>query len=252
MKTDFYLGKNFIVTGASSGIGKGVSEGLAAKGANIILIGRDKEKLDRVCSSLPENGKHTFLSYDLSNVDGIQDLMNSIYADYERIDGLAYCAGTNNKLRFKDLTFNQIIPIIKTNFFSFVEMVRCLSILKKRSDYLGVVGVSSLASNTNEKYMLSYSASKASMESAVRVLASELKPKNTFISSVRPGFVDTPMNYQMNELYGDIGKKIEMDGYQLYGLIPVHVVADMIINLIGPDARFFSGGNLVIPAGAAC
>lgn len=245
-----YSGKNFIVTGASSGIGASVCRKLSELGANVALIARNKDKLNKVLLSLHNQNNHRVFAYDLCKVDGIIDIVGEIYSAFNKIDGLAYCAGTNIRVRFRDLTPDVIQSVMSVNFYAFVELIRAISNIKKKNDYCSVVSISSLASNTQEKYFLSYASSKASMEVTIKILSNELRKKNISLCSIKPGFVDTPFIASMNDLYDDFNLKLVSENTQNQGLIPVGVIAEYVCGLLGPNGKYFSGGNVVMPAGA--
>jgi len=83
-----------LVTGASGGIGTAISQALAREGANVILVGRDRAKLDAVVRGLP-NGSQTAIAIacDLTKVEDIDSLVDQVAAIDERLDTLVHCAG---------------------------------------------------------------------------------------------------------------------------------------------------------------
>ena len=248
--TNSYLGKNYIVTGGSSGIGREVCIQLAEKGANVVLLGRNEERLQQTLQKM-NAGHHKCISFDVSEIEKIQNLMTSLVEEYSAFDGFAYCSGIGGSTRLRDMSFEWIHRIMRVNFYGFIEFVRCLSRTAKKSHPMQIVGLSSLASSTHEKYYLAYAASKAAMESAVKTLATELVRRNMSICTIRPGFVDTPMLDTMHSYTGDFNDYIKKTEYQPTGLIPPSNIADMVIYLLSDKGRYFTGSCVPVTGGAA-
>ena len=100
MEKSSYQGKNYVIIGASSGIGKCCAEELSKLGANVILVARNQEKLDAVLDSL-ERGNHKSYKFDITKISGINDLILRINSDYSSMisDFLESCF---IKMWFKD------------------------------------------------------------------------------------------------------------------------------------------------------
>ena len=248
MLQNSYQGKNIVIVGGSSGIGKCCAEEFSKLGANVILIARNQENLDKTIAKL-QPGNHRTYKFDISNVEKINDLLLEVNSDYSNaIDGLIYSASCANRVRFKDLTKDIIDSVMKVNFFGFVEFIRSISKQKRRDSSFSAVALSSLASFENTKYFLPYASSKAALESSIRVMANELRSKNIYVSGIRPAYVDTPFISSNKEMYDDFDEYLK-SSYQPNGLIPPKVVAGEIIKLLGVNAPYYSGSIVNIPSG---
>ena len=246
-----YAGKTYLVTGASSGIGLCLSRKLATLGAKVILLARNRERLDQALSSLPP-GDHEALAFDVAHVSEIGTLIETIMDKHLKVDGLVYCVGNGDIARLRDNSFDRLHAVMLTNFYAFIEFVRAVTNKKPKKERMRIVGVSSLASTQPEKYFTGYSSSKAAMEAAIRCLALELRTKNTTINSVRPGVVQTDRLAHLNEITGDIETKIKDSGFQPLGLIPPDDVADMILYLLSNSSDSITGASFPINGGAVC
>lgn len=246
-----HKGKNYIVTGASSGIGRAVCLALAEEGANVALVGRSEGRLQETLGRMAA-GRHVAKSFDLAQIDGIAGLLAGLAEEYGQIDGLAYCAGISGRAKLKDTDYAFLHGHMQVHFYAFVECVRQLSKLKKKARPLRVVGMSSLASETHEKGYIGYAAAKAAMEAAVRAMATELAARATSVSLVRAGFVETPMASLYTEMEGDINELIRKTGYQPLGIIPPEYAADLIVYLLGEGGRYISGAMVPLNGGAPC
>lgn len=246
-----YTGKTYLVTGASSGIGLCLSRKLLSLGAKVLLLARNKEKLEQAVASLPP-GDYEALAFDVAHISEIASLIESILERHPKLDGLVYCVGNGDIARLRDNSFDRLHAVMLTNFYAFIEFVRAITNKKNKKDRMRIVGISSLASTQPEKYFTSYSSSKAAMEAAVRCLALELKTKNTTINSIRPGVVQTERLAPLNEVAGDIGTKIVESGFQPLGIIPPDDVASMVLYLLSNSANFITGASFPINGGATC
>ena len=81
-------GKNILVTGASSGIGKGIAIFLSKVGANIIMAARNEEKLKETYNEL-EPGNHSYYMIDLNNLNEIESMIDDICSDGKKLNGIS-------------------------------------------------------------------------------------------------------------------------------------------------------------------
>ena len=84
-------GKTIIITGASSGIGYQCAIDCAKMGAKVVAIGRNKDRLDEVVDAM--DGKGVSYSYDLSEIEGIKELVAKIVEEHCKLDGFIHAAG---------------------------------------------------------------------------------------------------------------------------------------------------------------
>ncbi len=101
-------GKNIMVTGASTGIGKGIALLLSRLGANIIMVARNEERLLETYDAL-EPGNHSYCMLDLNQLEEIGGMMNHICSNGRKLNGLVHAAGVSftiplQYLKIKDLT----------------------------------------------------------------------------------------------------------------------------------------------------
>lgn len=244
--------KNFLVVGATSGIGLETSKLLAQNGNRVVLVSRNKEKLESVKNSLITSSEsHLSYSFDATQTNLAEKFINEVESQIQ-IDGFVYCVGNGDSRRLKDLSYDVLLPIMNSNFFTFMEMVRVLiKNRKNKENQFNIVAVSSLAStHANPKYYSAYTASKSALEGAIRVLAPELALKNCAISSVKPGYVDTPRIAADMLIHPDLEKYLKQSGFQPCGIIKPETVAQFISFLLDRTDMSFSGANIPMNAGA--
>lgn len=244
-----FEGKAFLVTGASSGIGRAVAIGLSRRGAALALTGRNAQALDATLALMEGKG-HLAVCADLCDLPALAGLADEVLAWREPLDGLVYCAGVAGRSRLRDTTPEMLLSRMTVNCFAFVELLRQIVRRKKKTQAFSVVALSSLAALGHDRYLATYAASKAALEAAAKSLAVELLPRHVRINLVRCAFVDTPMATGGDAL-GDFEAQLKESGYQPLGLIPPAVVADTVALLLGPVGDWCTGQVITINAGVA-
>jgi len=244
--------KTILVVGATSGIGLETSKLLSQNGDRVVLVSRNKEHLESVKSALNSSKvTHLVYGFDATQTSCAEKLICDICSEIS-IDGLVYCVGNGDSRKIRDLSYEVLLPIMNSNFFTFMEMVRALIKMRKNKEkQLNIVAVSSLAStHANPKYYSAYTASKSALEGAIRVLAPELALKNCAITSVKPGYVNTPRISADMLIHPDLERYLKQSGFQPCGIIPPETVALFIKFLLDRTDMSFSGANIPINSGA--
>lgn len=242
-------GQKILVTGASSGIGRQTAITLSEVGAQIILVARREEELQKTLKMLSGEG-HSYYVFDLNDLEQIEGLMGRIANEQGLLQGLAFCAGIDSIRPYKATTPDIMYRIMKLNFFSFYEMVRQFAKKKISEDGSKITVVSSVASVKPDKGQAAYAASKAAIDTAIITLSKELMPRHININSVRPAFVRTPLTQEHIAENGELkdnGKyHINM---QPLGLIKAEDVAVLMAYLLSPAARMITGQGFDIDGG---
>ncbi|MEY8509485.1 SDR family oxidoreductase [Lachnospiraceae bacterium 42-17] len=236
--------RKIIVTGASSGIGKAVAIMLSELDAQVILIGRSEQRLKAVLEQM-EGKPHQYYVYDLTRLDGIGSLVKRIVdEDGKKLDGLVHCAGISLCLPVRNLNYENMDIVMKTNYYSFMELIKHYSCRNHNGG--SIVGVSSMAAVKGSIGQTIYAASKAAVDISVKTLSKELVKKNIRINSVRPGFINTAMVDQWNEKT----KNNILGQNQLLGIGEPTDVAGLIAYLLSDASSFITGANYTIDGGS--
>lgn len=241
-------GKHILVTGASSGIGKEVAFMCAEAGAKVTLIARDAQRLQEVLSQLGGQG-HCYFAWDLSQLSGIDDLVGKVTDENGAVDGFVHCAGVESARPLKFLKPDYVKNVMDIYFFSYLELVRCITGKKRFHPGLSIVSVSSIASDAGSPAKTIYSASKAAMDAAVRCLAKELATKEIRVNSVKPAFVRTKMYEEVMENVGDSEDILQTVKRQYQGVSEPRDVASAILFLLGEESKVITGTNMDISGG---
>ena len=167
-------GKTILVTGASSGIGRSIAGECAKRGAVLILLGRNQERLNSVRDSLAGEG-HVAYSCDIRK-ESDMSLVKSL--NREKID-----------------------KMFETNLFGPMLLIKEILRSKKITPGASIVFISSISAQYATISNALYASSKGAVDSFIRVLALEVAHRNIRVNGIRPGVVETPLldSYALKE-----------------------------------------------------
>ena len=178
--------KVYIVTGASSGMGKSCSDLLLENDAVVIGIDRNDSTI--------EHDRYSHCKADVLDEEQIQKCISEVDSQYGHIDGLVNAAGIfgNNK-PFYELTseeWNKVISVNTTGTFIVSKAAAPIMIREKHGK---IVNISCIRSTIFKNNMADYAASKGAVASMTSAMALDLAPYNIQVNSVAPGFIYTGM-----------------------------------------------------------
>ncbi len=241
------LDKHIIVTGASSGIGKECAETFHDLGAKVSVVARRKELLAELCQQY--NNMKSY-PYDLSDVEGIEELIQCIIGERGKCDGLMFCAGFSEHVPIKMSKPEYIRRVMTINFFSFSETIRVLSNSKYFNKGASYVGMSSVSGLHGDKGLFAYSASKGAMNSAIRCAAAELAEKGIRVNGIATGYIEG------TELYSSIGDRLghsEVERFansnQLLGIGKPKDIAYAATYLLSDFSKYVTGSIMLVDGG---
>jgi len=238
-----------IVTGATSGIGRVVAEAYALEGADIVAVGRNRERLQEVERLISEMQRRCVtVRAELPRLDDIERIVRAAMDAFGRIDILFNSAGItgsadflNNSEELYDLTLN---TNLKSVFFLSQRVARVMreqgkgKIISMSSVAGAVIGVPGMAA---------YCASKGAILSLSRALAVELAPYKINVNVISPGNILTPMN---QDLFTD--RDFEKTMLAITPLKRIGSPADIApaaVYLASEDSDYLTGQQIVIDGG---
>ena len=184
-----------LVTGASRGIGNATARALAKAGAHIVAVARTQGGLEELDDEIrKDGGTATLVPLSLTDVDGIARLGAALYERHGKLDilvGNAGVAGPSSPLGHIDLKpWNDVIAVNLTANF---QLIRCMEPLLRKSDAGRAVFITSGAASQATAYLGPYAASKAALETLVRVWAAETATTSIRVNLFSPGPIRTRM-----------------------------------------------------------
>lgn len=244
---DFY-GKKVIVTGASSGIGRAISVMLSRHGANLLVIGRDRMRLDETVAMLESNENHA-IELDLNEHSAILPTIKKISKEFGRIYGMCHSAGVVETRPLSSCKMDGIKSMMDVNVLSGIELARVVcrrDIMDK--DGGSILFISSIYALVGMSGQIGYSASKGAITSAARSMAIELARRKVKVNTLSPGLVRTDMTDKaLNLLTEEQVKKLE-ESFPL-GTGSLEEVARAAAFLLAPQNSWITGTDLVIDGG---
>ena len=192
-------GKNFIVTGATGGIGNSIVKRLYDSGVNILASGTNTQKLEELKSKFKK--LHT-LKFDISQIDKVEDFVdnatNQLGGSLDCIINNAGITKDNLAIRMNLEEWTKVININLTSTF----LMSKFSIKKMLKNKKGkVVNITSVVGHTGNLGQSNYSASKAGIIAMSKSLAIEYAKKNINVNCISPGFIKTAMTDKIDEKF---------------------------------------------------
>jgi NAD(P)-dependent dehydrogenase (short-subunit alcohol dehydrogenase family) len=245
---DALRGKTFLITGASSGIGRGTALRLASIGAQVALAARNADALDEVrreCES--RGGKAIALPTDVTASDQVEAAVASAVAHFGTLDVLLCSAGVSMRAYFDGSQLDAMERVMRVNFFGTLYATHfALPHIKKSRGSL--VAISSLTGKRGIPSYSIYGASKFAVQGLYEALEIELKRDGVHVGVVSPAFVDTPLR---ENVLGPDGKIWPVPPPPPLRIWPLEKCVDRVVRLIARRKRqailpWYAGPLLVI------
>lgn len=227
--------QNILITGASSGIGKALTEQYARKGNNLILVARKFDLLTEIKQASEQQGAevHIFQA-DLAKMDEVETFARKVLAGFEKIDILINCAGISQRSQAEETSEEVDRRIMELNFFSPVKLTKLLWPLLVKSSHANIVNISSVTGTFGFPQRSAYAASKHAMEGFFESWELENKQPHIHFTIVAPGRILTNISY--NALKNDGSKHEVLDEGQAKG-IKAEVCARRIVKAVERNSR---------------
>lgn len=187
-------GKNTVVTGAGSGIGRAIALELAGEGAAVAIMDINLEAAEAVAQAVREKGQRVLaLKVDVADFSEVTAAISRIYKEFQRIDILVNDAGFGQYLPFWQLTegmWDRMIAVHLKGTFNCTRAVIEGMIAQKSGR---IINISSVGGVTGTPTHCHYSAAKAGIIGLTKALAKEVAPLGITVNAVAPGLIDTPL-----------------------------------------------------------
>ena len=244
MSNPFSLfGKAILVTGASSGIGKSIAIECSKSGAQLIITGRNSERLAATFAEL-HGENHQQISADLSVDEGITELVSLI----PKLDGIVHVAGIVKPKPFPFLNRLELDEIMNINFYGPTLLTNAIIRKKLIAKSGSIVFISSI-SGISCSFIggSAYSASKGALNGIIKGMALDLAAKQIRVNSIIPGMIDTGIFDGSAISEHDLTEDRKRYPLGRYG--KPEDVAFAAIYLLSDASSWVTGSNLLIDGG---
>lgn len=240
-------GRRIIVTGAGSGIGRGIAEKFAEEGAKLALVDVNKDAIEAVAKELGA----TPLVFDLSSNDGIDDLVNGAADTLGGLDGVVNCAGIAKPTSIEDTDAAFLNTYIAVNLAAPYLISRAaLPHLAQHKGVSTIVNIASgqglLPSGPNNT---AYAATKGGLIMFTKSLAIEVGPRGIRVNAVAPGLVRTPMTQFLVDGVEDPSTLPVFQAYALRRMGEPEEIANAVLFLTSAESSLITGSALAVDAG---
>ena len=238
----------FLVTGASSGIGRSTAIRLASEGATLVLVARNSERLEETRSQLSGVG-HVVHTCDTADEGAVIQLMAAVRGEIGSLNGLVHCAGIHWLRPLQMTDHAALLQMFASHVFSSISLTRGLLTQRLISrEGCSVVWMGSAASLQGGSGTVAYAAAKGALTSAARTLAVELARRRVRVNVIAPGVVRTQ---QSEALFSNMSPE-QIDAVtndHLLGLGQPEDIAGVVAFLLSDDAKWITGSTLVVDGG---
>jgi len=241
-----FKGQVAMVTGGARGIGRAIAEGLAQRGAHVVVADINADEARETASVLASLGvKAMGMRLDVSNSEEVKKIFEEMRKEFNRIDILVNNAGITRDgllLRMKEEDWDSVIDInLKSVFLCSKEAIKDMS----QQRYGRIVSISSVAAFMGNPGQANYGASKAGIVGLTKTLAREYASRGITVNAVAPGFIQTAMTDVLPErVKEEVKKQVPLGRFGT-----VKDVAHAVIFLASPDSGYITGHVIHVNGG---
>lgn len=235
-----FTGKRFVVTGASSGIGRQIAKELALAGADVLAIARRLSELKQLQAECPEH--ITIASADVTDYSAIDQVINAFVQEKGRVNGSVHAAGILAFTPLRAFDEEQAKKMMDISFWAGINLLKLITKKKYSAEVTSHIQFSSVNAHKGQKGICAYSATKGAIAGSIASLAMELSPKGHRINIISPGIVNT-------EMTKDTSVSDNVLSEYLLGLGTPEDVSSMVLFLLSSRAKWITGADFVVDGG---
>ncbi|WP_216829836.1 SDR family NAD(P)-dependent oxidoreductase [Alkalihalobacterium elongatum] len=243
-----FSGKTVVITGGSRGIGAQLAHDFAEYGANIVIVGRNLEKAEEVVQEISKHqGRHLAVSCDVSKIEDINRLFDTVEKEYKSLDVLINGAGVNVTKPAVEVTENEWDYILDINlkglFFCCQRAAKTMMSQNKGK----IINISSTGGIKPLQVVAPYMSSKAAVIHLTKGLALEWSRYNIFVNAIAPGLIPTEINAEDFKNTKWVEKSIK--GIPLRRLGHPEDLSSISLYLASEQSNYVTGQTFVIDGG---
>lgn len=242
-----------IITGGGTGIGKDAAITMAKEGARIIVTGRRPEPLAETVQLIKSAGGEALaVPGDVTSLEDIQGLKNTVMERWGRVDILVNNAGTAHSKPFLEISMEEFDHILQVDLRSVFAMCQAFVPVMQQQGGGSIVNISSILGVFGGLRMSAYCAAKGGVNNLTRALAAELGP-SVRVNAICPSHIDTAMMAGIFEYWKSTNKWDKL--LKVFPLKRVGIPEDVssaILFFASDDSSWITGQILVLDGGMSC
>lgn len=236
-------GKTILVTGASSGIGRGIAVTCSKMGASVIINGRNTVKLHETLSKMEGEG-HVVAAGNLTD----SQILSAMVKTLPKLDGVVHCAGIGQRIPCKLLSEQLVDEVMDVNFKAPILLQSELLKQNKLNKGGSIVFIASMAIWSPSLGNSVYSASKGAVASFANCLALELAPRKIRVNCISPAMVWTDLI--LKDGLEEEQLKADENNYPLKRYGQPEDIANLAVYMLSDASAWMTGSNVKISGGA--
>ncbi|MGI6756274.1 MAG: SDR family NAD(P)-dependent oxidoreductase [Atopobiaceae bacterium] len=240
-------GKTAVVTGGTSGIGFATAMALLKKSAKVVIAGRNEKRGAAAVNQLEKISKDVaFCQTDAGDEKSVEALVNFAVDHFGSLDIMFNNAGTGTMATVDDMTAEDFNKVINTNLTGVFYGMKYAAIqMKKQGNGGAIVSTSSIEAAIGDPLIPSYCAAKGGVNAMTKSAALALAKYNIRVSTVNPGYVDTPLVSE--ELIGHERRQELLNMHALGRFAKPEEIAHAVVFLV--ENEFVTGTHLYVDGG---
>ena len=240
-------GRSFLVTGASSGIGRETCVLLSELGARVALLARDEARLRETQDAMQPGGHHIEVC-DIEATAALPERLARLAAGFGPLDGMVHCAGIISSVPLRAREAEDIARTLRVNLESALLLAKGFRQRGVRAPSSSIVFLASVTGLTGIAGLADYSASKGGLMALTRSLAAEFARENIRVNCLAPAWVETEMTRRsLDALPPD--SVAALRARHLLGFGQPRDIAHAAAFLLAETARWITGTTLVVDGG---
>jgi 3-oxoacyl-[acyl-carrier protein] reductase len=243
-------GKVAIVTGAGGGVGKAISKRLSSEGCKVIMIGRDRGKLQKAAAEIGNKKNTMTVIADITKEAEVLSAIDQTINSFDKIDILVNNAGTiNDPVLFHEMTEDQWNDLVNTNLFGMFRMTKAVIPVMMNNGGGSIINISSvLGIRSIPRVPLSvYAVTKAGAIMFTRSIAVEYGQYNIRCNCIAPSTIRSSIIEPY--LQDEEAKKVLESTFPLHVIGEPEDISGAVAYLCSDDSKWVTGTTMMIDGG---